>query len=250
MAADTDGRQPSPEREHRTVSRIASILEAAAHTRDGVRLSTIADELDAPKSSVHGLLKGLVAVGYLTEQGGGYVIGPAVQMLVQAAEQPPLTGRARPVMSRLHRLFDETVILGTRAGDSILYLSSIESTQLVKYSPPINKRRPLLPTSMGKVYLAELPPRQLDRYLRRQVPEDTARAAYLEELEEIRGTGVAFNHAETVPGVFGAASGIRQAGRLVGCLTIAGPLERLQAQEKDIGTAVKSAARDVSDRLR
>lgn len=249
VTADSGNQPPGLEREHRTVSRIASILEAAALANDGVRLSAIADDLDAPKSSVHGLLKGLVAVGYLTEHDGGYVVGPAIRTLVQASEHTPLTLRARTAMSRLQQRFDETVLLGTRAGDSIVYLASIESNQLVKYSPPLNKRRPLFPTSMGKVYLAELTRQQLERYIAKKVVNRKKRAAYLDELDETARTGVAFNHAETVPSVFGAAAGIRQAGRLVGCISIAGPIERLQAKEHEVGRAVRAAVGEVSAQL-
>ena len=73
---------------HRTVSRVTTILELAAANRSGVRLTELATALDAPRSSVHGLVKGLVATGYLREEGGTYRIGPAINSLLAAA---PLT---------------------------------------------------------------------------------------------------------------------------------------------------------------
>ena len=52
-------------REHRTVTRVTTILEAAAAHPEGVKLTALSALLDAPKSSVHGLVSGLLATGYL-----------------------------------------------------------------------------------------------------------------------------------------------------------------------------------------
>src|SRR4051795_8483300 len=59
--------------EHRTVTRAVAIMElVAVGEPGGVRLGALAGPLGAPKSSIHGLAKGLVAVGYLREQDGRY----------------------------------------------------------------------------------------------------------------------------------------------------------------------------------
>ena len=51
--------------EHRTVSRVMAVLEAVvASEPNGLRLADLADMLDAPKSTLHGLAKGLAATGY------------------------------------------------------------------------------------------------------------------------------------------------------------------------------------------
>jgi DNA-binding IclR family transcriptional regulator len=241
--------EPAASKEHRTVSRVAAILEAAAESAAGVRLASIADDLDAPKSSVHGLLKGLVAVGYLAEREGHYTLGPGIQELFAPSKQPSLAEIAREPMSWLRDEFDETVMLGVRVGDSIVYLHALESEQLIRYSPPLHKRRPLFPTSMGKVYLADLPRPRVEKYLETRVTDRTRRLAFLDEIDEIHHRGVAFNHSETVPGVFGAASAVRQVGRLIACLGLAGPHERLGAREDAVEKSVRAAARRLTESL-
>jgi hypothetical protein len=53
---------------HRTVTRIVRILESVARSgENAVGLAALARELDAPKSSVHGFVRGLCAEGYLLE---------------------------------------------------------------------------------------------------------------------------------------------------------------------------------------
>lgn len=235
-------------RRHRTVGRIAAILEAAA-ADDGVRLSTLVTMLDAPKSSIHSLLKGLVSVGYLAETDGGYSLGPEIQVLLGSAGLPRLEEVAASTMRDLRDEFDETVLLGHRMGDSIVYLSAVESRQLIKYVARLNTRRPLLPTSMGKVYLAEFGTADLDAYLAERVPNARRRRELTSQLAEVAATGVAINQDETVLGVTGVSAGIRESGELVACIGIAGPSDRLGSQLKKLTKAVRTAADRVTAQL-
>jgi DNA-binding IclR family transcriptional regulator len=236
-------------RRHRTVGRVAAILEAAAVGDGGVRLSTLAGMLDAPKSSVHGLLKGLVSVGYLAELDGSYTLGPAIHALLGAAESPSLAELATGPMRDLRDEFDETVMLGHRMGDSIVYVAAVESRQFIKYSARLHVRRPVLPTSMGKIYLAELEHADLQAYLDERGTNLRGRKALIAQLNEVAATGVAVNRNETVPGLCGVAAGIREQGELVACISVAGPSDRLIPQLRRLSKAVKAAADRVTAQL-
>lgn len=231
---------------HRTVGRVARILEAAAVDPEGVRLTSLAKELDAPKSSIHGLLHGLVSVGYLDERHGRFTIGPALHTLLGVSERPTLVERAHDTMVRLRDELKETVVLGHRMGDSIIYLSAVESRQLIKYSAQLNQRRPVYPTSMGKLYLAELDEPELRRYLEAHLTSRKQMRTALAELVEVRRAGVSVNHDETIVGLFGSAAGVREHGELVACLSIVGPTDRMAPQTKRIAKAVRSAAQELS----
>ncbi|HEX2131121.1 MAG TPA: IclR family transcriptional regulator C-terminal domain-containing protein [Actinophytocola sp.] len=235
-------------RRHRTVGRIAAILEAAA-ADDGVRLSTLATMLDAPKSSIHGLLKGLVSVGYLAESGDGYSLGPAIQVLLGSGERPLLEEVAAGAMRGLRDQFDETVLLGHRMGDSIVYLSAVESHHPVKYVARLNTRRPVLPTSMGKIYLAELGQDDLAAYLTERIQNTRRRKALTAQLAEVATTGVAVNRDESVPGLTGVAAGIRERDELVACVSVAGPSDRLIPRLEQLTRAVKATADRVTAQL-
>ena len=153
--------------EHRTVSRVTTILERVAADHTGVRLTELAAVLDAPRSSVHGLVKGLVATGYLREEDGAYLLGPAVGALLMAAP-PTLDLTARPEMEKLHRQFDETVMLASQVGDSVVYTNAIESTRVIRYSAPLHTR-PLPPFLHRDLYTPQHPLRKMGTsvYLRR-----------------------------------------------------------------------------------
>lgn len=235
------------DKEHRTISRAAAILESAAASPGGVSLTDMASLLRAPKSSIHGLLRGLVAVGYLIERDCRYVTAPGLPALLTAAYVPSLEDLARPAMTRLRDAFDESVMLGVQAADSIVYVDSLESRELVRYSAPLHERRLLHPSSMGKLYLADLPAEQLDVYIR-GYQLDSKRADKLrQELGEVRKERVGYNREETFAGVTAAAAGIRDSeGVLVACISIAGPTFRMASKLGTTADGVRAEADSVS----
>jgi DNA-binding IclR family transcriptional regulator len=234
-------------KEHRTVSRAAAILESAAASPDGVSLTDMTSLLQAPKSSIHGLLRGLVAVGYLIERDHRYVTAPGLPSLLTAAYSPSLEELARPAMTRLRDEFDESVMLGVLASDSIVYVASLESRDLVRYSAPLHQRRLLHPSSMGKLYLADLPADELDIYFR-EYRFDSKRADVLrQDLAEVRKERVGYNREETFAGVTAVAAGIRDSrGALVACMSIAGPTFRMAGKLDRTAAAVRAEADSVS----
>jgi DNA-binding IclR family transcriptional regulator len=235
------------DKEHRTVSRAAAILESAAASPDGVSLTDMTSLLQAPKSSIHGLLRGLVAVGYLIERDHRYVTAPGLPSLLTAAYSPSLEELARPAMTRLRDAFDESVMLGVLAADSIVYVASLESRQLVRYSAPLHERRLLHPSSMGKLYLADLPADQLDTYMGEYRLDSKQADLLRQELGDVRKERVGYNREETFAGVTAAAAGIRDsAGVLVACMSIAGPTFRMAEKLDRTAAAVRAEGDSVS----
>ncbi|MGH3949728.1 MAG: IclR family transcriptional regulator, partial [Pseudonocardiaceae bacterium] len=176
---------------HRTVSRVTGILENVAQ-RGGARMHELAATLDAPKSSVFGLVKGLVSTGYLIEDSGIYRLGPALGNLLTPGK-PDVADAAHPSLEVLRDEFGETAMLGTNVGNSLIYVDAVESQQLIRYSAPIRIRRPLYPPSAGKVILAFRSPRQRDTYLRSIITDPHRLQAARDELAAVRAEGVAFN---------------------------------------------------------
>jgi DNA-binding IclR family transcriptional regulator len=234
--------------EHRTVSRVAAILEAVAAESEGMRFAPLAERLGAAKSSVHGLVKGLVAIGYLREEGGVYRLGPAFTALLGAG-RPDIAAAARPVMEELWETFDETVMLGMHIGDSVVYVETLESRQLIRYSAPRRLRRPLYPTSTGKCFLAYLPPRRRDGYLDARIEDPAQRELVRQELERVRRDGFAVNRGETLPDISAAASPILRGEQPLACIAVAGPTTRMGSRLDEIGPVVRDAVQTVGSRL-
>jgi len=237
--------------EHRTVSRVMAILEAViASESTGLRLADLPDMIGAPKSSVHGLARGLVATGYLREHQGRYFQGPAVAMLTGRAGQFPAAYHhaLRHALEQLSKAWNETAVLATLAGDSVVNLDVVEPDQLIRASPPVRERCPLWPGSYGKVFLAFMDPRRRDAYLRCKHKDPREQARILAELETIRESGVAFNRGEINADLYGVASPILSAGVDVTlAIGVAGPASRMAGRLDDIARSVLETARGLSN---
>lgn len=228
---------------HRTVSRVTDVLEMVAVSPEGLRLIDIADALNTPRSSMHGLLKGLEAEGYLSETRGRYSLGNAVGALLV-----PPRGDFNPALlaalESLRARFDETVMLGALVGSNLVYLAVRESRQAIRYSAPTRVRRPLYPTSAGRCFLAFAEDTDRERYLSAHVAADSV-ASVRAELREVRESGVAVNRGDTVADVYGVSSIVQDRAGVVQTLSVAGPQHRMADRLPEIVEAVCSAALNV-----
>jgi DNA-binding IclR family transcriptional regulator len=245
-SADGSAGPSAVSHEHRTVSRVMAILEVAvASEPNGIRLADLADMVAAPKSSVHGLARGLVATGYLREHQGRYFRGPAVAMLALSGEHIPAA--YHHALEELSSMWNETAILATLAGDSAINIDVVEPDQMIRASPPLHTRRPMWPGSFGKVFLAYMEPRRRESHLNRKHKDPEERARITAELEVIRATGVAYNRGETIPDLCGVASPIVIAGIDVTLsIGLSGPITRMVPRLEEMSAAVSATARRLS----
>ncbi len=238
--------------EHRSVARAMSILELVLGSdAQGMRLGELATAIDAPKSSVHGLAKGLVATGYLREERGRYFVGPAISTLI-AVGPTALPAVYRHGLEQLTGRWDETSMLATLVGDSVVYLDSVEPRALIRAAPPLNTRLPLWPRSAGKCFLAFMEDKRLDLYLRRNRPDVGDAERVREELETIRETRIGLNIGSTIADHIGIASPIivgRDAPVTV-AIALAGPKSRMADRVDEIAEDILQTAEFLSSDLR
>jgi DNA-binding IclR family transcriptional regulator len=213
---------------HRTVDRVTHILEEVVY-KPGMTFAELARALDAPKSSVHGFLSGLLAKGWLYEANRRYYLGPAVYGLTMAS------GHIRAglvTQADLQRLSDEakfTVFLGVQAGDHLIYVAEAGTDDVAGYEARSNIRRTLLVTAGGKALLAGRPAVDREGYLRRRTPAESEHVEmFLHELPEIQRTRVAKNLR--LSGTrFAIGTAVRnRAGEAVAAITLVGPTNEVQ----------------------
>lgn len=219
--------------EHRTVTRVLEILETVARAHDPVTLTQLSHALGAPKSSLHGLVGGLLQRGYLRDADGGYRMGAGAHALLQPAgtSLPLLLG---PACEEIAARTGETATIAVRVGsDAVVYVHSSPSLYEVCYRPRMRERRPLLPTSSGKLFLARATDADRADVLARASQEE--REVYEREEAAIRATGMAFNREETVADLGAVAVEVHESGSLSACLTVAGPHGRVASRLEDLG---------------
>jgi len=236
---------PSPAAEHRTVTRVMGILESvAAAGPAGVRLGELADSVDAPKTSIFGLAKGLVATGYLIEREGRYFRGPGIQSLLGSASGASVAYRYE--LEQLSQRFGETAVLSSLVGDAVVHLDAVEAPQMMRVSPVLHQRRPLWPLSYGKCFLAFMPAQRREAYLGRQGVDDVRLAAMRAELEQVRESRSAVNRDHELIGV---ASPILSAdGGVTLAIGVTGPAARMTDKMEAVTTAVRTVADALSSK--
>lgn len=234
---------------HRGVDRIAQILQLAAASPTGVRLTDVAGRLGAPRSSIHSLMKGLVSVDFLAERGNRYVIGSGVKRLLAPYRATSIVDLAKDEIEALSRRFNETTLLGTLIDNEVVYIFQSESTELIRYTARLGEPRKVYPTSTGKHFLAALDDETLAAFRKTLKPAERVR--FDEDIELARTTGLSYNHQETVKGTIAVAAAIHGGdGSVVAAISIVGPVYRMDEERlAEIGPEVREAARRISYRL-
>ncbi len=247
----------APRGEPKSVGRIFSILEALSRTGSGLGLAELAGEAGAPKTSLVGLLSGLVAEKALVrDEAGRYQLGPRVHSLaMQVTGGRELVKLARPVMEALCEKTGETVIFGTLTprADLVHYLDRIESTNAIRYAVTVGEERELYCSSMGKTLLAFLSEERFEAYL-----ASTKLTAFTEntltdqsqirrEMKRIRQEGIAYSNSERVPGASGIGAPIySDGGEVIAALVVAGPADRFLKHVKEHEPHLRDAAAECS----
>ena len=219
---------------HRTVDRVTHILETVVY-RPGITIADLARTLEAPKSSVYGFVRGLLAKGWLYEQDHRFYLGPAVYGLTLASGHIRAGLVTQADLAALHEETGVAVFLGVQAGDHLVYVAEVGSDALSGFEARSNIRRPLLATAGGKALLAARSEAEREAYLRRRSPEEAALVeAFLADYEEIRRTRIATN-LRLNSTRFALATTVRnQSGEAVASITLVGPTADLQPRLEEL----------------
>lgn len=195
----------------KSADRTLSVLEYLAAAQTARSLGEIADALEIPKSSLHGLLRNLHNRGWLStdesEAGVHYRIGPQA-LTVGAAylDGDDIVRRATPLLDGLSAELGETVHLGVLEGMEIVYLAKRDARHNLRLVSGVGVRLPAYATALGKVLLADLDDETLDRRI--AAPRHYLTPKTLVEERQLRADlaatarrGYAIDDAESTEGV-------------------------------------------------
>lgn len=244
MEPGTDEIPHGGSRQHSSL-RALGIFNAVSAKRRPMTLSEIADATRMPVSTCHGVLKALEADGYLSELSGRAVY--PTRKLWELAEtirlNDPVTEQFIPHLQQLREDTNETVILGTRQGDRVQYLSIFESAQAIRYSSQVGAYKPLHSSAIGKAILASLTEKTRADVLKRikltKVTSNTltTRQNLFANLEDGSTRGYQITRGENVADVMAIASPLKLDNLLLG-VAIAGPMQRVEQAEKKLAKAL------------
>ena len=226
----------------RSALRALEVFEAFRDARRPLSLSEVARLTNMPVSTCHGVFKALEQRGFLYV-GSGRDAYPTRRLwdLAQGINaHDPVALRVEPALAQLRDEVDETVILGVRHGDTVLYLLVLESAQAIRYSSQAGDHKPLHSSSIGKVMLGAMPPGELDAWLRsaelKKVTDRTIVSAsrLKADLVASRARGYYSTHGENVSDVMAIAAPLRMGSSTFG-VAIAGPRQRMAEKEATLG---------------
>lgn len=235
----------------KSAQRVIDILEHFAAMKAPASLSRLASTLGMPKSSCLALLGTLESNGYMYQLRPRIGYYPTRRWLDKAqivSTNDPLIARLRPIMSALSEATGETVILGKRAGDNVMYIEVLESAQTLRYTATAGQFKPLYGTASGKALIAAMPDEErsglLNRLnLRRLTPRTiTNRVALARDIEKGIKRGWHISRGENDPDTTAIAVPVILAGDVF-VLVIAGMMTRIDRQIDSLGTKLRNASR-------
>jgi DNA-binding IclR family transcriptional regulator len=225
-------------------------------SRGTMSLSEIAADLQLDRSVCHRSLLTLRDLGIVSPPGGsGYQLTMALfEMGMRLVNRLEVKQVVRPFMEELSRTYAETVNLGIKDGDQVVYLDKSESTHPVRADLAVGTRIPMHCTALGKAILAFRPENEqaafcsgtaLPAYAAGTI---TSTKRFVKELAVIRRRGFALDNEELYAGLRCVAAPVIDHTGFANCaLSLAGPTSRISVTGLiEIGAGLKRTCARIS----
>jgi IclR family pca regulon transcriptional regulator len=215
-----------------------AVIEAFGPDTPRMTLSEVARRIGVTPGSAHRVLRTLLRLGYVGQEGQLFSLRPRALMLGYAyLSSQPLTSVVQPMLSALTERTGESCSLALLDGPDVVYVGRAASKRLRRDYVSVGSRIPAHTTSVGKVLLAALPAAELDAWLERTPLQritphaignaDELRAA----LDEVREQGFGMNDQETIMGIRSIAVPLPFGERVEASLGMSSEVSRMEAEE-------------------
>lgn len=205
------------------LARGLDVITAFGADRPVMTLAEVASATGLARPTARRILLTLAELGYVRVGERGFALTPRVLDLGMAyIDATGLWALARPHLERLVERTGESCSVAQLDGSDIVYVARVAVPKIVSLTVQIGTRFPALPTSLGKVQLAALPPDELERVLAeptrsgltpRWQPDREERDA---ALREVRARGWALTDEQLAPGIRSVAAPLRDGeGRVI-----------------------------------
>ncbi|NIJ54634.1 IclR family transcriptional regulator [Dyadobacter arcticus] len=234
------------------------ILELVAQrSGQAVTLTEISHELQLNQATASNIINTMITKGYLEHVGKkkGYRLGLAAYRLTNEVNyEQDLVSAARETMSQLTAQLNESCLLGVLRNQKRYILHAVHSTQDIQVQ--IRSERNVYETASGRLLLAYLPEKELERLiLRNGLPDPelwegaATKMSLLEALINIRREGICTTHLKNTQ-VRGFAVPIFANAVVAAGLSVFLPEYRCSAaRQKEIILALRDAAMQISQKL-
>ncbi|HEX7453252.1 MAG TPA: IclR family transcriptional regulator [Polyangiaceae bacterium] len=215
-----------------TVDKALRVLEVLHQAQVPLALAELSRALSIPKPTTHRLLASLLGAALVEQQDDGrYALGVGlVRLGLGALALEPVVRASQLELERAAHELGETFFLVKARGGRLVVLSKVEGTGMLRVAPDVGAEVPLEVTASGRLYMAYAPELLAGNPgLSRVSPASVKRA---------RTRGYDVNEAEWLPGLTVVAAPILRGDELLGCVTCAGPVVRLNAARLKVAISV------------
>ena len=246
-----------------SLERGLAILSSFQSAQPLLGVSDLSRAVGLSRSTTHRYVATLASLGYLQQDAETrkYRLGPRVLDLgFSAINSMELRHVCAPHLKALSDATGHTVNMAVLDGTDIVYIERCRAPgpREIDLNLHVGSRLPAYCTSMGKVLLAFLPPRELNTLLdamelsRRGPNTITAKRHLLKELGHVRESGLAVNNEELAYGLRSIAAPVRsQTDDVVGAINIAVHRSLVSMDEllDELAPALVDTASEISARI-
>lgn len=211
-----------------SVDRAIDILDCFTFNRKELTQSDIVQQTGLNRTTAMRLLSHLAGRGILkyNDQDRAYRLGNKILELGGIAlSSISLRKIAGPYLTRLRNDIGNTILLGVRMEDDLVYVDKREGKVVMVTTSEIGRRRPLHFGMLGMVLMAYLPQQEQERLLAKDplkayTPTSiTNNEAFLHTLADIRRNGFYIGREDVFEGLGGISAPVRDYnGRVVAAL--------------------------------
>lgn len=228
--------------EHKATGRVLDILELLSEKTDGLSLTEIAQELDAPKSSLLPILRTMCDRNFLclsAEDRNHYRIAYQTFIVGSAyGSNEMLLSFLRQRMREMVEDIKEIAQLAVLSGGNSYYLIRVETDNPITLRSQAEKMLPAYCTGVGKALLSGLSMDEIHALYPKGLTVYTPNTIHSfelleQQLREIRNKGFAYEHGELVPGVECVATPIYSGEHVVAAASFAIPDYRIDEAKRE-----------------
>ena len=248
-------------KKNQSVEKVLAIVETMARARGAMRLQDLATAVGLPASTVLRFLATLADADYVMQDADTLRYALTFKFCHIAdliSSQLNIRDTVHPYLETLADRCGESSSLAVEQDGMVVYVDVVDGPDsMLQTLQRIGKRAPLHSTGVGKTLLLDRDPHGISRLiaergLERLTPKTiTTREALDAELERCRRRGYALDDEECEQGVRCVAAPLRDyKGRIVGSISVSGPVARLSRQKMALVTrAVLENAVELSRKL-
>ncbi len=245
---------------NKTLLKSMQILERLAESNNGLSLSELSMQLGIAPATIHRLLYTFEKRGYIyhDHELGLWFIGVKTFEVGSAfLNKRDLVAIAKPIMHELVEISGETVNLSIVDDGEIVYISQVESSEMMRMIVKLGGRAPIHASGAGKAILTTFSDHHIrqilkKRGLQRFTPNTIGSTARLEiELAENKKRGFAIDDEEHTIGLCCVAAPIYdESAQACAAISISGPKVRISASRLNVlGINVGEAAQRITNGL-